>query len=171
VKASVYGSKNTTFKESDIVQPESFYAQSKVDIERHIIGNPGNIIAQGFRYFNVYGPHEDHKGKMASPQYQFTQQAMNEGVIKIFEGSDEFKRDFVPVKHVVQLHKQFINIEQSGIWNIGTGNPKSFLEVAWGIAKSSGANIEEIPFPEKLKGHYQEYTCADLTHLNKTLEG
>jgi ADP-L-glycero-D-manno-heptose 6-epimerase len=168
--ASVYGNKNRTFRETDEVDPQSFYAQSKVDIEKHILGNPGNIISQGFRYFNVHGPHETHKGSMASPYHQFMKQAMNDGVIKIFEGSDEFKRDFVPVKYVVDIHKAFLNIKTSGVWNIGTGNPKSFLEVAWGIAKQTGATIEEIPFPKGLKEQYQEYTCADTNYLNLTLE-
>lgn len=168
--ASVYGNNNTTFKETDKPNPESPYAWSKFLFERYIEQNPSDIIVQGFRYFNVYGPHEDHKGNMASPYYQFTQQAKNNGVIKLFEGSEHFRRDFVPVKTLIDIHINFLNIKENGVWNVGTGNAKSFYDVANEIANEHNAKIEYIPFPDKLKGQYQEYTQADLTKLNKTLQ-
>jgi len=125
------------------------------------------ISVQGFRYFNVYGPHEDHKGSQASPYHQFTKQAQETGTIKIFKGSENFLRDFVPVETVVDVHKQFFNVKETGIWNVGTGKPKSFKSVAEEIAEKYNAEIVEIPFPEHLKDQYQEYTCADLTKLYK----
>jgi len=125
------------------------------------------IVIQGFRYFNVYGPHEDHKGEQASPYHKFTEQAKRSGVIQLFEGSENFKRDFVPVNTVTDVHKLFFNVKESGIWNVGTGVAKSFQEVAEEIAKEYNARIEYIPIPDNIKNQYQTYTCADLTKIKK----
>jgi ADP-L-glycero-D-manno-heptose 6-epimerase len=80
-------------------------------------------------------------------------------------------RDFVPVERVLDVQFQFINkdITESGIWNIGTGETKSFLDVAHIFSKKYNAIVEVIPMPENLKASYQYYTCADLTKLNATI--
>jgi ADP-L-glycero-D-manno-heptose 6-epimerase len=119
---------------------------------------------QLFRYFNVYGPHEDHKGDQASPFHKFQKQA-EQGEIRLFEGSDEFKRDFVPVQTVIDVHKAFFKVPKSGIWNVGTGIARSFLSVA----EEVGGPIVAVPMPSDLKSTYQRYTQADLTELNKEL--
>ena len=129
------------------------------------------IPVQGFRYFNVHGPQEGHKGDQASPYHKFTQQAKETGVIKLFENSDQYRRDFVPVSYVVDIHQQFFNVKESGIWNIGLGIAKSFQEVAEEVAAEHNARIEYIPMPENIAKQYQRYTCADLTKLNRTLVG
>lgn len=166
--ASVYG--NTQhFREDLPCAPLNHYARSKYILEEYIRVRNAPIITQGFRYFNVYGPHEDHKGEQASPHTQFEKQARKSGVINVFEGSDFFKRDFVPVSHVVDIHKKFFKVGESGIWNVGTGLAKSFVDVASEVAARYNAAIKTIPFPEHLKKHYQEFTCADLTKLRKTL--
>ena len=167
--ASVYGNNNTTFKETDTPNPESPYAWSKYLFERYIEQNPSNIIVQGFRYFNVYGKHEEHKGNMASPYHQFTQQAKKDGVIKLFEGSDNFYRDFIPVVNVVEWHLRLLTKNVSGIFNVGSGKVKSFLDVAKEIQKWIPCKIEYIPFPEHLKGQYQEYTCANIYKIKRLL--
>jgi ADP-L-glycero-D-manno-heptose 6-epimerase len=165
--ASIYGL-NNKFKETDPVDPKSPYAWSKFLFDRHIMVNEfKDIRVQGFRYFNVYGPHEDHKGDQASPYHKFEKQAKETGVIKLFENSDRYFRDFVPVETVVDVHKTFFNVNESGIWNVGTGNPKSFKTVAEEIASKYNAKIEYIPMPENLKSQYQKYTCADLTKLKQ----
>jgi ADP-L-glycero-D-manno-heptose 6-epimerase len=168
----VYGL-NKDFAENAPVDPRSPYAWSKYIFDKYVesktSNNQYNITVQGFRYFNVYGPGEDHKGDQASPYHKFTNQAKKSGVIKLFEGSDKFLRDFVPVEHVVDTHKKFLNINESGIWNIGTGEAKSFEQVAREIALKYNAVIEYIPMPENIKLHYQTYTKADITKLNKTL--
>jgi ADP-L-glycero-D-manno-heptose 6-epimerase len=166
--ASVYGD-SLLFTESGPLWPKNLYARSKHLLEQYILSRRAPIIYQGFRYFNVYGPNEEHKGKQASPHTQFAKQARETGVIKLFEGSEHFCRDFVPVEYVVNIHKQFLRSKESGVWNVGTGVATSFLSVAEQVAQEYSAKIEIVPFPEHLKSHYQKYTCADTTKLVKTL--
>lgn len=167
--ASVYGN-NGIFTENSPVDPKSPYAWSKYLFDRAITPTKfQNIFVQGFRYFNVYGPHENHKGDQASPFYKFEQQAKTTGIIEIFEGSDKFYRDFIHVNEVVDIHKKFFNIKETGIWNVGTGKVRSFLEIAEEIAEKYNAKIKYIPMPDNIKNQYQTYTCANLNKLNKTL--
>ncbi len=169
--ASVYGL-NTNFAEDAPKNPLSPYAWSKYLFDRYVAsflvqGRFQNIRVQGFRYFNVYGPHEEHKGNQASPYHKFEDQALETGVIKLFEGSENYFRDFVPVELVVDVHKTFLNVNQSGIWNVGTGQPKSFKQVGEEVAAKYNASIEYIPMPDNLKNQYQAYTCADITRLRE----
>lgn len=165
--ASVYGS-NNTFREDDDLDPKSPYAWSKYLFDRTIRSTKfDNICVQGFRYFNVYGPYEHHKGDQASPYHKFEQQAKTTGVIKLFENSDKYFRDFIHVDKIINIHKKFFNVKESGIWNAGTGNPRSFYHVATEIAEKYNAKIEYIPMPDHIKAQYQSYTCADLTKLNR----
>jgi ADP-L-glycero-D-manno-heptose 6-epimerase len=165
--ASVYGL-NQNFKEDAPVNPLSPYAWSKYLFDRYMLENDwGGIIVQGFRYFNVYGKNEDHKGGQASPFYQFEKQAKETGVIKLFEGSENYIRDFVPVETVCQVHQRFFDVHESGIWNIGTGETMSFKDVADLYAAMYNARIEYIPMPDNIKNQYQTYTCADVTRLRK----
>lgn len=165
--ASVYGSECNHFIETAQPEPRSPYAWSKYLFERYI-NQMGiqDIIIQGFRYFNVYGPMEDHKGEQASPYHKFGEQVKLHGKIKVFKNSENFKRDFVPVETVIDFHKKFFNVTESGIWNIGTGIATSFLDVA----KSFGATIEYIDMPDNIKKNYQRYTLADMTKTNNTVK-
>jgi ADP-L-glycero-D-manno-heptose 6-epimerase len=165
--ASVYGL-GTDFKETAPVDPRTPYAWSKYLFERYVREHQGGNIVQGFRYFNVYGHGEEHKGNQASPFCQFTQQAQS-GIITVFEGSEKYHRDFVHVDRVLEVHDKFLDIRQSGIWNIGTGETRSFLDVAMEIGKKYPSVVKTKPMPSQLKSSYQEYTCADLTNLNNTL--
>jgi ADP-L-glycero-D-manno-heptose 6-epimerase len=164
--ASVYGT-GQEFSEDSPVNPASPYAWSKYLFDRYARNYYSPTLVQGFRYFNVYGPHEDHKKDQSSPHHKFEQQARNQGVIKLFENSDQYLIDFVPVEMVVDVHKTFFNVQESGVWNVGTGRPQSFQSVAENIAKEYNAVIEYIPMPENVKGQYQAYTCADTTKLKK----
>jgi ADP-L-glycero-D-manno-heptose 6-epimerase len=165
--ASVYGL-NTDFNEDAPLNPMSPYAWSKYLFDRHVKSQKfDKIIVQGFRYFNVYGPNEGHKGDQASPYSKFEKQAKETGVIKLFEGSENYKRDFVPVETVCEVQKRFLNVKESGIWNLGTGRPTSFEDVARMVANKYGAKIEYIPMPDNVKAQYQTYTCADVTKLRK----
>ena len=114
---------------------------------------------QGFRYFNVYGKGEDHKGNQASPVQKFTEQIKEDGKLKLFEGSHKFQRDFICVDDIVNIVLD--NDKPSGIYDLGTSNPTSFQEVAELIATKYNGEIEYIPFPDHLKGKYQAYTCAE----------
>jgi ADP-L-glycero-D-manno-heptose 6-epimerase len=163
--ASIYGL-GLDFSEDAQVDPRTPYAWSKYLCERYINQYKGGNTTQIFRYFNVYGPDgEEHKGNQASPFCQFKYQAIKNGKIEVFENSDNYTRDFIHVDAVVNYHIKFLDIKQSGIWNIGTGEVKSFRE----IAESFNVPIEEIPMPEQLRLSYQKYTCADLTKLNETI--
>lgn len=163
--ASIYGL-GTNFSETAPPDPRNAYAWSKYLFERYHLQHQGGNIVQGFRYFNVYGSQEDHKGSQASPYHQFGKQARETGKIKVFENSHEYLRDFVPVEQVIATHLAFLNSQESGIFNIGTGTAKSFLE----IAKTFGVPIETIPMPEQLKASYQKYTCADMTKTNRVYD-
>ena len=169
--ASVYGP-TTHFTENGPLLPQSPYAWSKYLFDRFLgqFQDEFEITIQGFRYFNVYGPNELHKGDQASPYSKFTKQAQEDGVIKVFEGSDNFKRDFVCVDDLCKLHEKMFDVDTSGIFNAGTGNPASFESVAQAIAKKHGAAIEYIPMPENLKTQYQKYTCANLDKLNSVVD-
>lgn len=164
--ASVYGSSGN-FKEDGEVDPRSPYAWSKYLIDRWVKNNtPSNVVIQGFRYFNVHGPYEEHKGAQASPFHKFRKQFEETGKIEIFSGSEQFRRDFVHVNLVARTHETFLSVPESGIWNVGTGKTLSFLEVA----KSISENVVEIGFPENLKSQYQTYTCSDNSKIESTLK-
>jgi len=169
--ASVYGL-NEQFSEDSPVDPRTPYAWSKYMVERYIKKHPPvNSVAQCFRYFNVYGPEgEDHKGDQASPYHKFTKQAVASGRIKVFEDSSKYQRDFIHVSNIVDYHLKFLDISASGVYNLGTGNAKSFFDVATEVGKQYPSIIEHIPMPEMLKSNYQKYTCADMTKTNEMLQ-
>lgn len=166
--ASVYGL-GSVFSEDAQPDPKNAYAWSKYLFERYVTHNPSPSLVQGFRYFNVYGPHEDHKGKQASPFYQFAEQAKSTGRIQLFENSENHLRDFVHVDHIVNTHKKFFNVGESGLWNVGTGNTMSFLDVAEHTQSLYGGELEFIPMPTQLLGKYQSYTKSDNTKINECL--
>ena len=123
----------------------------------------------GLRYFNVYGQQENHKEKMASPVYHFYNQLKDEGVAKLFKGSENFVRDFIYVDDTIDVNLFFLNNRDvSGIFNCGTGQSRSFVDIAEILLDlENSGEWQEIPFPEKLKGKYQDFTEADLTKLRQ----
>ena len=169
--ASVYGPTDH-FTENGPLLPQSPYAWSKYLFDRFINQyiDEFQIKIQGFRYFNVYGPNETHKGDQASPYTKFTQQALDNGVVKLFEGSENYKRDFVCVEDICRLHDKMMGVDSSGIFNVGTGVATSFDTVGRTIAKKYSADVQYIPMPENLKTQYQKYTCANLDKLNSIVD-
>ncbi len=173
--ASVYGGGENGFRET----PEcewvlNVYAFSKLQFDRYVRRVLPGAAAQivGLRYFNVYGPQENHKGRMASVAYHFFHQLKKDGVVRLFKGTEgygdgEQRRDFVYVKDVVDVNLFFAdNPAKSGIFNCGTGRANTFNAVATAAIKALGrGRIEYIDFPETLKGKYQNFTEADLSHL------
>lgn len=152
--ASVYGNTNGE------INPLNYYAITKLQIDYYIKDHMSKFKSiQSFRYFNVYGEGEEHKGDQASPISKFTKQVRETGKLKLFEGSDKFLRDFVCVDDIVDVVLN--NNAPSGIYDLGTGKPISFQEVADLVIKKEGGDIEYIPFPDHLKDKYQTYTCAD----------
>jgi ADP-L-glycero-D-manno-heptose 6-epimerase len=159
--ASLYGF-GTDFAETSQLDPRTPYAWSKYLCEYYHKQHQGGNTVHGFRYFNVYGNYEEHKGSQGSPVSQFRQQ----DPIRLFEGSDTYLRDFVAVEDICRVHVEFIKrVKESGIWNIGTGTATSFQEVANLI----NTNQEHIPMPDILKSSYQTYTCSNNNKLEQTL--
>jgi len=167
--ASVYGN-GEEFKETSIVNPLSPYAWSKYLFERYYkTYKPAffkDFNVQIFRYFNVYGPHEDHKGNQSSPFHKFKQDLANKGFVTLYKGSEYIKRDFINVKTVIDIHRKFLDIPESGIWNVGTGNAYSFEDVAFSIGATK-SSLKYIDMPDELKKQYQFFTKADTTKLKR----
>lgn len=165
--AGVYGD-SQSFKETDLVNPLSPYAWSKAVMEHHLNGFDN---VQIFRYFNVYGPHEEHKQNQASPYFKFRKQLIEQGHITLFENSFKYKRDFIHVNNLINIQEKFFHLDQVGIWNIGTGTNKSFYDVAYEVSIETGIplKVEVIKMPESIAKYYQPYTLADTTKLRETL--
>lgn len=138
---------------SDVnIDPRTPYAWSKYLFDRLVENSLDKlqIKVQGFRYFNVYGEGDEHKGTQAFILNQWK----DFPYIKLFEGSDEILRDWVHVDDVCKIHEEFFNIDKSGIFNLGSGEMRSFTE----IAESTGKEIIYIPMPEQMKHTYQYRT-------------
>ncbi len=172
--AATYGDTDTFIEEREYEGALNVYGYSKQQFDNYVrrlwadAEAHGETVSQitGFRYFNVYGPREQHKGSMASVAFHLNNQ-MNAGEDpKLFERSDEFKRDFVYVGDVAAVNLWFLENGVSGIYNCGTGRAEPFRAVADAVIKHHGkGEVQSIPFPEHLKGAYQEFTQADLTKL------
>jgi ADP-L-glycero-D-manno-heptose 6-epimerase len=187
--AAVYG-RSTSFAEDPVFEkPLNVYGYSKFLFDQAVRTRLADATAQivGLRYFNVYGPREAHKGRMASVAWHFFNQYRSEAHVRLFEGSGgypegEQHRDFVSVQDVVKVNLHFLaNPDVSGIFNVGTGRAQTFNDVAVttvnalreaeGMARlsldsliRSGA-IRYVPFPPGLAEKYQSYTQADVTNL------
>ena len=172
--ASVYGAGPVFKEERQYEKPLNLYAYSKFLFDqyvRRILPNAGSQIA-GLRYFNVYGPREQHKAHMASVAFHFHNQLIETGTTRLFEGSDgygngEQRRDFVYVADVAAVNLWLLERpDVSGIFNLGTGCSQTFNDVARAVIAFHGrGEIEYVPFPDKLKGRYQSYTQADMSAL------
>ena len=161
--ASVYGLGTNGFSEDASPTPLNYYAMSKSFFDQIVnqkIKDFPNCKVVGLRYFNVYGTGEEHKADMASPVHKFIKQSRDFGQIKIFEGSEQFFRDFIHVSDVAKITLKSFNFN-SGVYNVGTGYPRSFRHVAEIISSLTNSKIIEIPFPKHLVGKYQNYTCSD----------
>ncbi len=190
--ASVYGG-GKVFRESrECEAPLNVYAYSKFLFDQIVRRRWHRRNAQivGLRYFNVYGPREQHKGRMASVAFHFFNQYRAEGKVKLFEGCDGYAnggqlRDFISVGDVVKVNMYFLdNPHKAGIFNLGTGQAQSFNDVAAAtintLRSAEGKSalslaelqqqglIEYTPFPDALRGKYQSYTQADMAALRNT---
>lgn len=172
--AATYGA-STQFKEQpEFEVPLNVYGYSKLVFDqyvRQIMPQAKSQIA-GFRYFNVYGPRENHKGSMASVAFHLYKQVQADKIIKLFAGCDgyadgEQRRDFIFIEDVVDVNLWFLaNPNKSGIFNVGTGRSEPFNAIANTILEQfPDARLEYTPFPEKLRGRYQSFTQADISQL------
>lgn len=172
--AAVYGG-SSVFKEArSYEKPLNVYGYSKFLFDHYVRTRLPEFKSQvaGLRYFNVYGPREQHKGNMASVAYHFNRQLHAGERLRLFEGSGgyadgEQRRDFVYVGDIVSLNLWLLdNTGVSGIFNAGTGRSQTFNEVAQTVIDYYGkGQIEYIAFPKGLKAAYQNFTEADITAL------
>ncbi|QIM67737.1 ADP-glyceromanno-heptose 6-epimerase [Mannheimia granulomatis] len=167
--AATYGGRSDNFIEKrEFERPLNAYGYSKFlfdEYVRRVLPEAYSPVC-GFKYFNVYGPREQHKGSMASVAFHLNNQMLKGENPKLFAGSEQFLRDFVYVEDVAKVNLWAWENNVSGIFNLGTGKAESFEEVANAVIKYHGrGKIETIPFPEHLKSRYQTFTQADLTNL------
>lgn len=174
--ASVYGAGATFREERRYERPLNPYAHSKFFFDQLTRRLRQNFRSQvvGLRYFNVYGPREQHKGEMSSVAYKLSQQLRSGDRVGLFSGSNgyadgEQKRDFVWVGDCVDVNLWMLDHPVvSGIFNVGSGRAQTFNDVANAVVKATGrGKIEYIPFPPKLEGVYQDFTQADISELRK----
>lgn len=174
--AAVYGAGEHFAETAENEGPINLYGYSKTLFDRYVRRHLPAVRSPvaGFRYFNVYGPREQHKGRMASVAWHFSNQILDAGRCRLFAGSDgygdgEQRRDFVYVDDVVAVNLWFFDHPgHSGVYNVGTGRSQSFNDVARAVIAHHGhGEIEYIPFPDDLRGRYQSFTQADLACLRE----
>lgn len=189
--ASVYGAGTVFREERSHESPLNVYGYSKFLFDQYVRRMLPVKTAQiaGFRYFNVYGPREQHKGRMTSVAFQFFHQFRKEGHVRLFGGNEgyepgEQRRDFISIEDVVAVNLFFLDHPaKSGIFNVGTGRSQTFNDVAVAAvnrlrAREGAASLElaalrdqglirYVPFPDALKGKYQSFTQADVSALRE----
>ncbi|MDP9292381.1 MAG: ADP-glyceromanno-heptose 6-epimerase [Verrucomicrobiota bacterium] len=186
--AATYGAGPRFVEEAGAERPLNVYGYSKLLFDQIVRRRlpESKIRIVGFRYFNVYGPRESHKGRMASVAFHHFNEFRAEGRVKLFEGwsgyaAGEQTRDFVSVEDVAKVNLHFLKHGKSGIYNLGTGRAQSFNDVAVAVVNTLRAErgesqlslaqlvetglLQYIPFPDSLKGKYQSFTQADVTLL------
>ncbi|KAL5357794.1 hypothetical protein BJX96DRAFT_182328 [Aspergillus floccosus] len=177
--AAVYGSSHSpaTGERTPQTRPLNIYGYSKMlfdqYVDNHLVDGGSQVV--GLRYFNVYGPREQHKGAMASIVYQVYQQLQETGGITLFGEYDGYQpgmqqRDFIHVDDVVKVNLYFFdNPSCDGIFDVGKGHADTFIDMAAAVQKICGKSgqIGFKPFPEHLKGRYQSFTCADVSQLRR----
>ncbi|MGC8805987.1 MAG: ADP-glyceromanno-heptose 6-epimerase [Thiomonas sp.] len=187
--AATYGASSTFREDPAFEQPLNVYGYSKLlfdQVVRRVLPHATAQIA-GFRYFNVYGPREQHKGRMASVAFHHVHQYRTTGQVKLFGeyggyGPGQQERDFVWIDDVVAVNLWFFDHpSKSGIFNLGSGRAQPFNDVAQTVVNTlrqqagkpalaladlvAVGEIAYIPFPDALVGKYQCHTQADLSHL------
>ena len=179
--AATYGDGELGFSDEDLktpsLKPLNPYGQSKLDFDMWVLKNGYEKKLTGFRFFNVYGPNEYHKGSMRSMVQKGFEQVQSEGKIRLFKSyKKEYAdggqmRDFVYVKDIVEAMIWFYqNPQVKGIYNLGAGKAQSWNELAHAIFKACGKKpmIEYVEMPESIKNQYQYFTEADLGKLRAT---
>lgn len=189
--AAVYGAGPIYVEDLANERPLNVYGYSKFLFDQVVRARMSSLTAQvvGLRYFNVYGPQEQHKGRMASVAFHNMNQFQAEGHVRLFGGWDGYAdggqmRDFISVDDVVDVNLHFLEHSKvSGIFNCGTGRAQPFNDVASAVVNAMrgmqgkpALSLEDlvkqgmlryVEFPEDLKGRYQSYTQADVTALRK----
>jgi ADP-L-glycero-D-manno-heptose 6-epimerase len=178
--AAVYGDGAAGYNDSDDLVHRYHalnpYGESKLLFDQWLVDSKLTDKVVGFRYFNVFGPNEYHKGDMRSMVSKAYDQWKSGGKVRLFantragrtNGSEE--RDFVYVKDVCEVMAWFLeNPDKRGVFNLGTGKARTFLDLVSAVFAALGAspNIDYIPMPDKLRNQYQYFTQADMTKLGR----
>ena len=181
--AATYGDGSKGFSDAhdllDLLQPLNLYGKSKhlFDLWAKKEGVLNQLV--GLKYFNVFGPNENHKGRMASMVYKMIPVIQQEGVIRLFKSSEPEKfvdggqcRDFIYVKDSVKMTCDFLNGKRGGIFNIGRGEPTTWNQLAVAVFKALNkpSNIAYIDMPQDLVRQYQNYTCAEMNKYSQDKE-
>ena len=181
--AATYGDGTRGFSDDHQILPElqplNLYGKSKhlFDLWALKEGILDRLV--GLKYFNVFGPNEAHKGRMASMVYKMVPIVQKEGVIRLFKSSEPGKfpdggqcRDFIYVKDAVRMTCDFLNDKRGGIFNIGMGSPTTWNQLATAVFKALNqpSHIEYIEMPQDLIKQYQNYTCAEMEKFGRDKE-
>lgn len=193
--AATYGASETFVESREYEKPLNVYGYSKFlfdQIVRRAMRDAGGKLPSqvaGFRYFNVYGPREAHKGRMASVAFHNFNEFRANGRVKLFGEYNGYaagtqSRDFVSVEDVVKVNLHFFDHpERSGIFNLGSGRAQPFNDIAIAVINTLREEageapltldemvklgiVEYIPFPDALRGKYQCFTQANIDHLRQ----
>jgi ADP-L-glycero-D-manno-heptose 6-epimerase len=172
--AAVYGGGDAFRESREYESPLNVYGYSKFLFDQYVrrLLPTASCQVAGFRYFNVYGPREQHKGAMASVASHLHHQIESGEAPRLFAGcggyaDGEQRRDFIYIDDAVDVNLWFMdNPDKSGIFNVGTGCCQTFNDVANAVIRWHGkGSIEYIPFPDNLRGRYQSHTEADISAL------
>ena len=176
--AATYGDGKLGFSDDhailDTLSPMNLYGYSKHIFDLWVKEHGALDQVVGLKYFNIFGPNEYHKGRMASMVMHMRKQILEKGEVGLFKSSEpdrfgdgEQMRDFYYVKDAAKLTCSFLENDVCGIFNAGSGEPHTWNALANAVfaAMERPARIKYIPMPEDLVPHYQNYTCGDMTKL------
>jgi ADP-L-glycero-D-manno-heptose 6-epimerase len=181
--AATYGDGSLGFNDDEsaieTLHPLNMYGYSKhlFDLWLKMHGHLDKVV--GLKYFNVFGPNELHKDRMASAIVRMLPAAQKEGIVRLFKSSEpevfedgDQKRDFIYVKDVARMTTAFLDNDAMGIYNIGTGEASTWNQMAKAVFKAINkpAHIEFFEMPADLVGKYQNYTCADMSKTKNALK-
>ncbi len=179
--AATYGDGSSGFSDDESglekLRPLNMYGFSKhlTDLWMKREGVLDKVVA--LKYFNIFGPNEEHKGKMCSFIFKKTKEANAKGTVSLFKSNDLANfadgaqaRDFLYVKDAVKMTCAFLDEQVGGIYNIGLGKVTTWNEMAAHLFDALGkkGQISYVDMPQELKGQYQNYTCADMSKFHKT---
>lgn len=181
--AATYGDGTQGFLDNEnqleSLQPLNMYGYSKHLFDLWLKNQRVLNKVVGLKYFNVFGPNENHKGQMASAIVRMLPAAQHENVVRLFKSSEPSKypdggqkRDFVYIKDVARMTCAFLFNKVNGIYNIGSGNASTWNDLASSVFKAihKPVKIDYVNMPDELIGKYQNYTCADMTKTRHALQ-
>lgn len=178
--AATYGLGENGFSDKffDNLKPLNPYGYSKYLFDKWLLDNELLDKVTGYKYFNVFGPNEYHKGNMASMIFKSYHQILEKGQVNLFKSNNSKYsdggqiRDFIYVKDIVEVMYKFYKKDIKGIYNLGTGVKKSWNDLASAVFNALGKDVKinYIDMPENIKGQYQNFTLADMKKFNRVLD-